>query len=131
MGLIYVDTCVLVYATEDGSPRGDRARAALFENSDRLATTELVLMECRVKPLSDGDFALADRYAQTLESFEWLPIGSRVFRRATELRARFGLKTPDALHLAAAQTNGCDSFWTDDDRLRSAAGTLALEVDHY
>ena len=131
MGLIYVDTCVLVQATEDGTARGDRARAALFEYSGRLATTELVLMECRVKPLSDGDFALSDRYVQMLEGFEWLSLGPREFRRATELRARFGLKTPDALHLAAAQTHECDAFWTDDNRLRAAAGALDLEVDRY
>jgi len=35
--------------------------------------------------------------------------------RATDLRAKYlKLKTPDALHLAAAIESGCDAFVTND-----------------
>jgi uncharacterized protein len=40
-----------------------------------------------------------------------------VYDLATELRARHGIKTPDALHLAAALDSGCNEFWTNDRRL--------------
>ena len=43
-------------------------------------------------------------------------------------RVQHGLKTPDALHLAAALHHGCTEFWTNDDRLRAAAGALAVNV---
>jgi hypothetical protein len=36
---------------------------------------------------------------------------------ATELRARHGLRVPDALHLACAIVNRCDRFLTNDHRL--------------
>jgi len=51
-----------------------------------------------------------------------------VFGRALILRAEQGLKTPDALHLATALQNGCTEFWTNDNRLRSAAGAMAVNV---
>lgn len=38
-----------------------------------------------------------------------------IFERATDLRAKYlKLKTPDALHLAAAIESGCDAFVTND-----------------
>ena len=43
------------------------------------------------------------------------------FDMATELRARYGLKTPDALHLAAAIASDCEELWTNDQRLVRAA----------
>ncbi len=41
----------------------------------------------------------------------------RVLDLATEIRARYGFKTPDSIHLAASVTNGCDQFLTNDRRL--------------
>ena len=58
----------------------------------------------------------------------WLPINDAVFARALDCRTRFGLKTPDALHLASAQQYDCDEFWTNDDRLILAAGPMAVNV---
>lgn len=46
---------------------------------------------------------------------------SSVFDLATDRRARYGLKTADALHLAAAILSGCEEFWTNDSRFANAA----------
>jgi predicted nucleic acid-binding protein len=46
---------------------------------------------------------------------------SEVVELATEIRAHSRLKTPDALHLAAAIHHGCTEFWTNDNRLMQAA----------
>jgi predicted nucleic acid-binding protein len=51
-----------------------------------------------------------------------------VYLQAGQLRARFGLKTPDALHLACAQHHRCDALWTNDDRLAQASEGLALRI---
>ena len=42
--------------------------------------------------------------------------------------ARFGIKTPDALHLATAIGHGCAALWTADDRLQRAGHGLAVNV---
>lgn len=52
-----------------------------------------------------------------------VPLDAQVFNLATVLRAQYGLKTPDALHLAAAISSGCDEFWSNDDRLAKIAGS--------
>ena len=57
-----------------------------------------------------------------------LALPEAVFLAAAQLRARFGLRTPDALHLACAQHHGCDALWTNDDRLASAGHGLARNV---
>jgi len=49
-----------------------------------------------------------------------------VYDGAAELRARYGLRTPDALHLACAQHHGCQALWTNDDRLARASHGLAV-----
>jgi predicted nucleic acid-binding protein len=51
-----------------------------------------------------------------------------MYLQAAQLRARFGLKTPDALHLACAQHHGCDALWTNDGRLAQASHGLAQNI---
>lgn len=47
--------------------------------------------------------------------------------RATEIRARHGFKTPDAIHLACAVTTKCDLFLTNDKQLERFK-EIAVEV---
>jgi uncharacterized protein len=46
-----------------------------------------------------------------------LPITSNVFRRATVIQAMNDIPTVDAIHLATAVENGCQTFLTHDARL--------------
>ncbi|MBS3952720.1 MAG: PIN domain-containing protein [Methylomicrobium sp.] len=48
--------------------------------------------------------------------------------RALNLRVKHKIKTPDALHLATAIENGCTEFWTNDNRLKEAANSLAVNI---
>lgn len=81
--------------------------------------SELVRLECRVGALKQGAVELLRQYDAffALPGVSMLGLGRAEFDRATELRARFGLKTPDALHLAAAELARCDAFLTGDQRL--------------
>ncbi|HEX6441225.1 MAG TPA: hypothetical protein VF007_03495 [Stellaceae bacterium] len=44
------------------------------------------------------------------------------------LAARFGVRTPDPLHLGCAQYHRCDELWTNDGRFSRASGGLARNV---
>ncbi len=44
-------------------------------------------------------------------------IGPQVIEVATELRAKYGFRTPDALHLATAQVERADAILTGDKSL--------------
>ena len=46
---------------------------------------------------------------------------------ATEIRAQFGARTPDALHIAAARAAACDVFLTNDYRLNRSIG-ITVEI---
>lgn len=127
--MIYVDSCILIYAVEDEGQRGDAVRQQLADAGDEVvAISSLVTMECLTGPLRNENLVLRDHYIRSLKLFKRLSVDEDQFIRAAELKARFGLKTPDALHLAAAQTHGCDSFWTNDNRLGAAVAGLDLRV---
>ena len=49
--------------------------------------------------------------------------------RWMQLRAAHqSLKTPDAIHLAAARHHSCAELWTNDGRLNSIAQGIAIKV---
>ncbi|HET7321991.1 MAG TPA: PIN domain-containing protein, partial [Longimicrobiaceae bacterium] len=50
-------------------------------------------------------------------------------RTAAQLRARYGVRRPDALQLAAAVSTGCTAFLTNDRRLPNIAGMKVVTLD--
>ena len=85
-------------------------------------------MECLVLPIKKQRDDLIAKFDQFFAAQRRLSMPSEIYRRAAKLRARHNLKTPDALHLATAQYHGCTAFWTNDNRLNNAAGSLAVNV---
>ena len=83
-------------------------------------------MECLVSPLKQHNEILRSFYERGLSQFFQLAMPEEVFIRAAGLRARFGLKSQDALHLATAHYHDCSEFWTNDERLKNAAGQMAI-----
>jgi uncharacterized protein len=129
MGLIYLDSCLLIYAIENHPAWAARLRKIMAKQAAQgFAISPLVKLECLVKPMKTGDLALQQRYEAGLSQFVQLPMPETVFVQAAQLRARFGIKTPDALHLACAQHHGCSALWTNDERLALAAHGLAWNV---
>lgn len=133
MRRIYCDACVLIYRVEGALPWARQAVEARMREALpgglALCVTELLRLECRVQPMAQGDDELLARYDALFELPEliWQPLNREVFDLACRLRAQHRLKTPDALHLAAALTAGCDEFWTHDRRL-AAAGEGWIQV---
>jgi predicted nucleic acid-binding protein len=83
---------------------------------DSVLTSRLTRLECRVKPLRVADTVLLAEY----EGFFAGPalvlceITPAVVEMATDFRATFRVKTPDALHLASAIVSGASAFLTGD-----------------
>jgi predicted nucleic acid-binding protein len=94
----------------------------------RFAISPLVQMECLVGPIRRGDAVLQREYLDAFAGLEALGMPEPVFVQAAELRARFGLKTPDALHLACAQHHRCEALWTNDNRLAKPSHGLARKL---
>jgi predicted nucleic acid-binding protein len=130
LGLIYLDACLAIYLVEQHPQwAGPLERAMMAQTGiASFAISPLVKCECLVLPIKRADIGLqrdlADFFAQQLS----LAMPEPVYLEAAELRARFGLRTPDALHLACARHHRCDALWTNDDRLTRASLGLARNV---
>lgn len=126
--MIYLDSCIVIYAVEDAGPAGSRVRERLAATNEPVAISPLVVHECLVAPLRHHDDELRDRYDEVFSRVELVPLELPAFVRAAEIRAASGLRTPDALHLAAAQVSRCTELWTNDARLAKVAHGLAIDV---
>lgn len=130
--LIYCDSCIPVYYFDHTGPLNVRAAnrlAALGGAGDLIAVSDLVRLECRVKPIMIGDtakLAVFDAFFSRPD-VRLVPITTAVFDRATRIRAAHKFKLGDSLHLAAAVESGCDRFLTHDIRL-SVFTDIAVEV---
>lgn len=81
----------------------------------------ITLTEVLVQPLQRGNAQLAGRYRRFLTRSRNLtlePLSAIIAESAANLRARYGLRTPDALHLATVISAGCTAFLTNDRRLQ-------------
>jgi predicted nucleic acid-binding protein len=125
----YVDTCIFIYWVEQKADEAAEALQWLANNKDaELCISPLIRLETLSKPKQLKQNEVVKAYEDLFNKQSWLPIDDATFARALDLRSKFGLKTPDSLHLAAAQLHGCDEFWTNDDRLNTAAGTMARNI---
>ncbi|EDZ66905.1 hypothetical protein NOC27_232 [Nitrosococcus oceani AFC27] len=101
---------------------------------NRAVSSELSLLEIKIQPLRQGREDIADEYELLLEAFPNLtlcPIIRPVLHSAGLLRARFGLKTPDALILATGLENGATCAVTNDRNWRRFDGMEVVCLNDY
>jgi len=117
---VYLDACCLIYLLE-GVPEwrsvvDARLRALLATPNVGLMTSRLSLLECRTKPIRDGNLTVLAQYDALLSAHRMtlLEVTPGVIERATDLRARYHFKTPDALHAATALEARVSLFLTGD-----------------
>ena len=129
MGLIYLDACLLIYLAER-HPRwaGPLTEAMARAEGASFGISPLVKCECLVGPIRRGDPVLERAYTELFALFVSLAMPEPVYLQAAQLRARFFLRMPDALHLACAQHHRCAALWTSDNRLMQASHGLAHNV---
>ena len=126
---IYLDSAPLIYLVENILPYASFLATRLTVPGTIQVCSELSRLECRVKPIHDKEATLLaafDSYFADIIS-DVIPLTRQVIDLATELRARYGFKTPDAIHLSAAITGDCDLFLTNDHRLNRCA-EIAMEI---
>ncbi len=130
-----MDTAPVIYYVEEHA-RYLSLVAPVFDAIDNGAleavTSVITLTEVLVHPLQRNASELQSEYLDLLlnsANFETWPIDTLIARRAAELRARFNVRTPDALQLATALTAGCQAFITNDAALKRVADLRVLVLD--
>ena len=84
-------------------------------------TSVITRLEILAKPREDGDELLADEYRLILENFphlEVIPVDAEVADLASAIRAKYKLRTPDAIQLATSIVKGAQAFVTNDESLK-------------
>ena len=106
--ILFLDASVLIWRAE-GTPPFQNAAVKVLDglrkqhDDTALAVSRISWLECRVKPLRDGDRALLASYAVFFSGgARVVELSADVVGHAAELRAEYGLKTPDALQAASA-----------------------------
>lgn len=133
--LLYMDTSPFIYFTEKRPIYVDKMHKIFRYMADGqldVITSTIALSECLTKPLKNQDTALATAYSNLFESTNGLsltPVDSIVARLCADLRARYGLKTPDGLHIATALVTQCNAFLTNDLGLKRVSEIRILMLD--
>lgn len=136
-GPIALDTVVFIYFIEE-HPRFLPLVDPLFSNVEmgriEAVTSTLTLLETLVVPYRAGNASLAARYDALLtrsRGVRLVDLDRVQLRAAAQLRAVYGVRTPDALQLAAALSSGCSAFVTNDRTLPDIAGLRILQLERY
>ncbi len=121
--IVFLDANPVIYLIEQPANLGSKVTARvsdLLASGERLAVSDLVRMECQVGPLKANDAELLARYATFFSSpdLDVLPVSPAVCDRAARIRAQYGFKPLDSLHLAAAVEHGCTRFLSNDAQLK-------------
>lgn len=136
-GPVALDTAAFIYFIE-AHPLYLPALLPLFAAADReeltIVTSAVTLLEVLVVPYRAGNLALATRYEEILTRSRGVVL--REIERgqllaAAQFRAVAGVRTPDALQLAAALAEGCTAFVTNDQRLHALPGLPVLQLANY
>jgi predicted nucleic acid-binding protein len=120
---IYLDASCIIYLIEAADPFHAVVAVRLAQHgsdpSAVIVTSRLSRLECRTRPLRDGNRSVLDAYDTFFSSNRLVlaEIDRLVIERATGLRAQGGFKTPDAIHLATAIQEEATVFLTGDTEL--------------
>lgn len=128
---VYLDSAPIIYLVESIAPYAASLELRLSAPGTQQVCSDLTRLECRVKPIRDGKptlLAAFDRYLAEIIT-EIVPLSHSVIDCATELRAQYGFRTPDALHLAAAIISDCDVFLTNDRQLCRCSEILVEYIE--
>jgi predicted nucleic acid-binding protein len=132
---IFIDTAPLIYLCE-GRPEQN---LAVFSQLERwikidamLGSSTMTLLELLVVPLRETNKRLALKYRTLLAellSEPLIPLDETIAEAASNYRASYGFKTPDAIQLATATQHGYDVFYTNDRRLSACTDIELIYVD--
>ena len=135
--IIGLDTAPFIYFIEDVAPYADLLDpvfSLLESHSVRAFTSTVTVAEILTKPFADKNFSLADEIKFTLNSFPSLSIVSiddKLAEAAALLRARYAIRLPDALQLAAAIQGEATLFLTNDKRVKQIDALEVLVLSDY
>jgi predicted nucleic acid-binding protein len=136
-GSVALDSVVFIYFIEEHAeyiPIVEPLFKEIDEGRRTAITSSLTLLEVLVVPYRNGNLDLARRYEAILTRSRGLravEIDREQLKAAAMLRAKFRLRTPDAIQIEAALSHGAKAFVTNDRDLPEIPGLRILQLKDF
>ncbi|BAU56996.1 PIN domain-containing protein [Halorhodospira halochloris] len=136
---VFLDASAIIYLLEGDGQTRDATRQVLLElerGSDEtpvLMASALSRLECRVRPLRESDTQALERLDGFFDDpgLSVIALDTAVLDRATELRAQYRLRTPDAIQAACLLTvDPRGAFVTGDGDFEKVPGLHVYRIPH-
>ena len=135
IGLLYVETAPFIYFVEQHPTYIERMRA-IFRHVDpertQVITCAITLTEVLTMPIKLMQQRYQQEYREMLLNTEAITVRSvdaTIAEQAAQFRAKYSLRTPDALHIATAISAQCQAFLTNDLGLKRVTEVTILVLD--
>jgi predicted nucleic acid-binding protein len=134
---VCLDTAPFIYLIEEHRkylPLVEPLFRIISAGESEAVTSTVTLIEVLVRPLRQGEIQIAQSYKEILLHSRGLtvhPLSSPIAEKAAELRAKYVIRTPDAIQLATGILAGAKSFVTNDARLKRITEINVLVLDEY
>lgn len=129
--IVALDTMVFIYHFEN-HPLFANLTQVIFERMEEGLLTSLASVICLAEtysgPLQKGYTSLFEEYKRVFDTYpnlSLMPVTAEIAEQAAILRAKYQLRTPDAIHLATGLVHKADAFISNDETLRPV---VELEV---
>ncbi len=135
-GPVGLDTAIFIYLIEEHPrflPLVEPVFAAVDGGRWPAVTSGVTLLEVLVVPYRAGDCARR-QYETVLtrsRGIRMVDIDGALLRAGAEIRALTGMRTPDALQVAAALRARSTAYLTNDRRLPDVPGLRVLQLRDY
>ncbi len=136
--LVGVDTAPIIYMIEQHSIFGPVVLPFFSQRVDvganPIVTSIISLAEVLIKPIALGRTDLVDSYRNLLTKgphLTLMDLSRGTAERAAALRAKYGLRLPDAFQVAASLEAGAPCFMTNDVRLRAIQELRVIVLQDY
>ena len=134
---VYFDTNIFIYLLE-GNPSLESClqelRLAIRDDGLKVSSCDLVFTEILPTLVKKQDRAAIESTTALLGeegAFTLHPLSRETCIQAAFFRGETGMKTPDAIHVAAALQAGCDIFLTNDKGIRVPESMERMIISDY
>lgn len=132
---LYIETAPLIYYVEENLTYlalMDTIVEYLEDKPIEAISSSIILTEVLNQPIRSGRFDLEQAYKNILlnnSTFRLMDVTPTIAENAAKLRAKYNLRTPDALHVATALQTNCNAFLTNDLGLKRVNEIVVLVLD--
>jgi predicted nucleic acid-binding protein len=132
---IALDANVFIYQLEGNErylPLTDEIFSWLERPNSRGITSTITMTELLVQPYRASDEERVDKFYALLSVYpnlDWIAPNFEIADLAARIRARHGLRTPDALQAATAAYTSATAFFTNDPVFQRIEGFETILLD--